>query len=139
MGEHMPSKFGNALVTVAMRISAFLGPNTMRRIARFNKYVTNPVQRLWAPHLPNYAIVEHTGRSSGKTYRTPVVALIENGALAITLNYGANSDWVRNIQAAGSADVIHRGRRYRMTEPRITPADSPQLPPTLHGVLSPVG
>jgi len=36
-------------------------------VARFNKYVTNPVQRIWAGYLPAFAVLEHVGRKSGKT------------------------------------------------------------------------
>ncbi|WP_207709604.1 nitroreductase family deazaflavin-dependent oxidoreductase [Actinomadura macrotermitis] len=136
-----------AVASAAARITSLLGPDAMRTIARFNKYVTNPVQRLWAPHLPYYAVIEHTGRKSGKGYRTPVMAFIEDGGIAVMLNYGTESDWVRNVQAAGTATVVHRGRRYHLTGPRIVSADSPDLPSAartagtgarsaLHGTLS---
>ena len=40
-----------------------------QRLARFNRYVTNPVQRMWAGWAPSFGILEHVGRKSGKTYR----------------------------------------------------------------------
>lgn len=94
----------------------------MRGIARFNKYVTNPLQRLWAPRLPYMAVIEHTGRKSGKPYRTPVMAFVDSKSVSVVLNYGEKSDWVRNVQAAGSAGVVHRGTRYKLSNPRIIPA-----------------
>ncbi|MBL1077940.1 nitroreductase family deazaflavin-dependent oxidoreductase [Nocardia sp. 2] len=100
----------------------------MRVIARVNKYVTNPIQRRWAPYLPYCAVVEHTGRKSGKGYRTPVMALVDGGTLTVMLNYGAGADWVRNTVAAGSAGILHRGRRYRLIDPVVVPADSAELP-----------
>lgn len=120
----------------------------MRIIARFNKYATNPVQRLWAPHLRHMAVIEHTGRKSGHTYRTPVMAYVEDGRLSVVLNYGEKSDWVRNVRAAGSAVVRHRGRSYVLTDPRVVALDRPDLPPgvravggsahkVLHGTLNP--
>ena len=42
------------------------------RLARFNRHVTNPIQRMWAGWAPSFAIIEHVGRRSGKRYRTPV-------------------------------------------------------------------
>ncbi|WP_232006281.1 nitroreductase family deazaflavin-dependent oxidoreductase [Mycobacterium sp. 852013-50091_SCH5140682] len=72
----------------------------MRILARFNKYVTNPVQRMWAPYLPYMAVIEHVGRKSGAGYRTPVMAFVDNSAITVVLNYGAHSDWVRNVEAA---------------------------------------
>lgn len=38
-------------------------------LARFNRYVTNPIQRLWAGWAPTFGILEHVGRKSGKTFR----------------------------------------------------------------------
>ena len=35
-------------------------------LARFNRHVTNPVQRLWAGFAPGMGILEHVGRKSGK-------------------------------------------------------------------------
>ncbi|MCA4724664.1 nitroreductase family deazaflavin-dependent oxidoreductase [Mycolicibacterium fortuitum] len=118
----MPSSIANSIAVVAERIAATLGPRVMRVIARFNKYVTNPLQRLWAPWLPYMAVIEHTGRKSGKPYRTPVMAFVDNKSVRIVLNYGEHSDWVRNVRAAGTAQVRHRGRRYQLTNPRIIPA-----------------
>ncbi|MGV0738173.1 nitroreductase family deazaflavin-dependent oxidoreductase [Mycobacterium syngnathidarum] len=118
----MPSSIANSIAVVAERIAATLGLPVMRVIARFNKYVTNPLQRLWAPWLPYMAVIEHTGRKSGKPYRTPVMAFVDSKSLRVVLNYGEQSDWVRNIRAAGRADVLHRGKRYQLTDPRIIPA-----------------
>ena len=35
-------------------------------------HATNPIQLIWAGWAPMFAIIEHVGRRSGKTYRTPV-------------------------------------------------------------------
>ena len=90
----------------------------MRYDPRVNKHVTNPVQKLWAPRLRHMAVIEHAGRKSGKSYQTPVMAFVEDGALSVVLNYGAQSDWVRNVQSAGYAVVVHQGKRYKLTAPR---------------------
>ncbi|OMB81207.1 nitroreductase family deazaflavin-dependent oxidoreductase [Mycolicibacterium conceptionense] len=118
----MPSSIANSIAVVAERVAATLGPRAMRVIARVNKYVTNPLQRLWAPRLPYMAVIEHTGRKSGKPYRTPVMAFIDDKSVRVVLNYGEHSDWVRNVRAAGHAEVVHRGKRYQLTNPRIIPA-----------------
>ncbi|MDH6198959.1 deazaflavin-dependent oxidoreductase (nitroreductase family) [Mycobacterium frederiksbergense] len=118
----MPSSIANSIALLAERIATILGPRVMRVIARFNKYVTNPLQRLWAPYLPYMAVIEHIGRTSGKPYRTPVMAFVHARSVSVVLNYGERSDWVRNIKAAGGAGVVHRGRRYQLTNPRIIPA-----------------
>ena len=96
-------------------------------LARFNKIVTNPIQRMWAPHLPPFAMVEHVGRKSGKTYSNPVLAWVDRDKLTIVLTYGRHTDWVRNVQAAGSFTIVRRDKRYRVTGPRVVPSDSPDL------------
>lgn len=124
----MSNKIADSTAAVAARIASILGPRGMRAIARFHVYVTNPLVRLWASHVPYMAVIEHTGRRSGRRYRTPVMAFIADRRLAVVLNYGAGSDWVRNVQAAGSAVAVHRGKRYALTNPRVLPTNSPDLP-----------
>jgi deazaflavin-dependent oxidoreductase (nitroreductase family) len=127
----MASRVVSTVATVAARIASVFGPRVMRIIARINRYATNPVLRLCTPHLRYMAVIEHRGRKSGKSYQTPVMAFVEDGGISVVLNYGAKSDWVRNIEAAGSAVVVHQGKRYTLTDPRVLPTDSPELPPRL--------
>jgi deazaflavin-dependent oxidoreductase (nitroreductase family) len=79
------------------------------------------------------AVIEHVGRKSGTSYRTPVMAFVDNNTITVVLNYGARSDWVRNVQA-NTATVIHRGKHYRLTDPQVLPLDSPELPRAVQGI-----
>ncbi len=115
------------------RIATLIGADAMRVVAKIMK-VVNPVPRLLARRMKHMAVIEHTGRKSGMSYRTPVMAFVEDGALSVVLNYGAKSDWVRNVQAAGSANVQHRGKRYKLTNPRVLPIDSPELPAPVRAI-----
>jgi hypothetical protein len=36
-----------------------------QRLARFNRHVTNPIQRMRAGWAPSFGILEHVGRKSG--------------------------------------------------------------------------
>lgn len=130
----MANKLADSIATVAERISSIAGPRAMRALARFNKYVTNPIQRMWAPYLPYMAVIVHLGRKSGAGYRTPVMAFVDNNTITVVLNYGAQSDWVRNVEAAKSAGVMHRGKRYRLVDPQVLPLDSPNLPRAVQGI-----
>lgn len=47
-------------------------PRFARRLAPFNKHVTNRLTLPLAPRLPWLGVVAHVGRRSGRTYRTPV-------------------------------------------------------------------
>ncbi len=92
-------------------------------LARFNRYVTNPVQRLWAGRLPPFAILEHTGRRSGKQYRTPVNVFSTNvdgkPGFAIVLTYGPDRDWLKNLTAAGGGRMRHKGKTIGIADPRV--------------------
>ena len=80
-------------------------------VARFNRRIFNRLTRRFAGKLSGFAIVEHRGRRSGTTYRTPVNLFHDSDTLLIALTYGSDADWVRNTLAAGSCTVIERGRR----------------------------
>ena len=90
-----------------------------RRIARFNKHFTNRLTLRVAGYLPGFAIVSHVGRKSGRPYRTPVNAFRTDGGYIIAFTYGAQSDWVKNVMAAGSCELQSRGRRVRLISPHI--------------------
>jgi deazaflavin-dependent oxidoreductase (nitroreductase family) len=89
-----------------------------RRLARFNRAVTNPLQRRYAWRLVPWAIVCHRGRRSGRLYRTPVNAYRRGRQLAIVVLYGEESDWVQNV-LAGEALVVRAGRTHELRRPRI--------------------
>jgi deazaflavin-dependent oxidoreductase (nitroreductase family) len=96
-----------------------------RRVARFNKQVTNRLQGTWAPYVPPYAVVIHEGRKSGRTYRTPVVAFMGGGQVAIPLPYGDRADWVSNLLAAGGGSLVRGGRKLRLGDPHVVDARRP--------------
>ena len=87
-------------------------------IASFNKKVTNRVTRPFARHLPGFAVVIHRGRTSGRTYRTPVNVFREDHVYVFVMTYGPDVDWVRNVETAGSCDIETRGRMVHLVEPR---------------------
>lgn len=77
-------------------------------------------------------VITHTGRSSGKTFRTPLDAHRVGDGFIFILNYGSDSDWVQNILAAGSARLTADGTEYALTAPRLINAEAAweRLPPT---------
>ncbi|HMF03941.1 MAG TPA: nitroreductase family deazaflavin-dependent oxidoreductase [Acidimicrobiia bacterium] len=90
-----------------------------KAVARFNNHVTNHVSRPAARHLPGFAVVTHLGRRSGRTYQTPVNMFRDGERYVFALTYGADSQWVENVMAAGSCEVRTQGRTVRLCEPRI--------------------
>jgi deazaflavin-dependent oxidoreductase (nitroreductase family) len=99
-------------------------PALARRIAHFNKRFTNRVTGPLAPHLPGFGVVVHVGRISGRHYETPVNVFGRDDGFVIALTYGTQSDWVRNVLAAGGCELVTRGRRYRLAEPEIVHDES---------------
>jgi deazaflavin-dependent oxidoreductase (nitroreductase family) len=95
-----------------------------RSIARFNKRFTNRLTLRVAGYLPGFAIVSHVGRKSGRAYRTPVNAFRTEDGYIIALTYGAQSDWVKNVLAAGSCELQTRGRLVRLFDPHIVTDES---------------
>ena len=90
-----------------------------RRLAKFNRVATNRVIGPLARYLPGFALVSHVGRRSGRTYRTPVSLFGRGDGHVIALVYGADSQWVRNVLAAGGADIETRGRRLHLVGPEV--------------------
>lgn len=92
-----------------------------RALARANKRGLNKVTRHLVPHLPGFGLLHHRGRKSGAEYSTPInIFHTSPGHWRISLTYGSNSDWVRNVLAAGGCDVTTRGRRIHLTDPVLT-------------------
>ena len=108
-----------------------------RSIARFNRVVTNRISSVVAGWLPGFGIVEHAGRRSGRLYRTPVNVFRTWDGYVIALTYGPDTDWVKNVLAAGGCSVQVRGQRVRLTAPRIVhDADRRSAPPVVRQILA---
>ena len=90
-----------------------------KAIGRFNLLVTNRLVRLFAGRLPGFAIVRHVGRKSGRQLRTPINIFKHGDRYVIALTYGADAQWVRNVQAAGGCDIEITGKVVRLAEPRV--------------------
>ena len=67
------------------------------------------------------SIIEHTGRTSGRAFRTPVTPMQTANGFVIALPYGAGTDWVKNVLAAGSATLVHEGETYALDQPEVVP------------------
>ena len=90
-----------------------------RVMARLNRVGINRLLRRVAPRMPGLGVVVHRGRKSGRTYRTPVAVFPTPNGPVIGLFYGSQSDWVKNVLAAGELDLVTRGRTLHSDSPRI--------------------
>jgi deazaflavin-dependent oxidoreductase (nitroreductase family) len=89
-------------------------------IRRMNRTVTNPrVMRTAGTSDTQTSVIEHVGRTSGRTYQTPIDIIESATGLLIALPYGTRADWLRNVLAAGSATVVTQGERVDVARPTI--------------------
>ena len=90
------------------------------RVAQWNKVGLNRVVRHVAPWAPGLGLIVHRGRTSGRTYQTPVNVFPTATGYLVALTYGAaNTDWVKNVLAAGGCELRTRGRTLPMDAPRV--------------------
>jgi deazaflavin-dependent oxidoreductase (nitroreductase family) len=96
---------------------SWLVQNIMRPLTK----VLNPVSVRMAgsPGFRMAGRIRHVGRRSGTEYVTPIGARVKDGTVLIPLTFGNQSDWVRNVRAAGRATVEVRQRTYEMGPPEF--------------------
>src|SRR5580704_19537638 len=90
-----------------------------RWVAAFNLAVTNRITSRFADRLPGFGILTHVGRKSGRVYRTPVNVFRAPEQFIIALTYSSQSEWVKNVVAAGGCKLKTRGKKYQLSAPKI--------------------
>ncbi len=94
-------------------------------IRRLNRRFTNRrVMKTAGQTDATASVIRHIGRTSGNPYETPVGVIDTGLDILVTLPYGTTSDWLKNVKAKGSAEVVHKGRTFLVEHPEIlAPAD----------------
>jgi deazaflavin-dependent oxidoreductase (nitroreductase family) len=69
--------------------------------------------------LPLYGVLQHRGRRSGKTFRTPVVVRPTVDGFVVPMPWGERTDWYRNVRAAGECMIRWKGRDYMLAQPEV--------------------
>jgi deazaflavin-dependent oxidoreductase (nitroreductase family) len=80
----------------------------------------------WLSPAPIVVLV-HRGRRSGRIYRTPVEALVEDaerGEIVISPMFGENADWYRNVIAGGLLEARLGGEAHEMEWRRLSDEES---------------
>lgn len=89
----------------------------LRRVARRTNRLALPLAGTrWNPI---FAVVEHRGRRSGRSYQTPVAPRRVAKGFVISLAFGAHVDWSRNLVAAGGGRIRWRGVAYQVGAPEV--------------------
>jgi deazaflavin-dependent oxidoreductase (nitroreductase family) len=63
--------------------------------------------------------VHHVGRKSGQPYAIPVNVFRQGDTWIIALTYGSESDWVKNVLAAGGCTLKTRRATVYLVDPVI--------------------
>jgi deazaflavin-dependent oxidoreductase (nitroreductase family) len=90
-----------------------------KAVRQWNKAGLNRITRHVAPLLPGFGIIIHRGRRSGRQYETPVNVFPVEDGYVFALTYGPDTDWVRNVLAAGGCELRTRRRTVRLVSPRL--------------------
>jgi deazaflavin-dependent oxidoreductase (nitroreductase family) len=92
------------------------------RMRRLNRGRWNPIAlRSAGTRASGFAALSHVGRRSGHAYTTPVRAIPFGDGFVIPLPYGADTDWCRNVRAAGSCALRWQERDYLLGHPDVLP------------------
>lgn len=106
------------IFTLGMRTKS---PTVLNAVRRMNRAFVNPRQRDAGTPGAYASLIQHSGRASGRLYETPVVAEVTEDGFVIALPYGTQADWLKNVQANGSATVVHEGNAHQVGEPELIP------------------
>jgi len=90
-----------------------------RFVRQWNKVGLNRVTKHVAPWMPGLGVIVHRGRRSGRVYQTPVNVFPTDDGYVIALTYGPDTDWVKNVLAAGGCELHTRGRIVQLGSPRV--------------------
>jgi deazaflavin-dependent oxidoreductase (nitroreductase family) len=102
------------------------------RPSRFVRIVMKPMTRMLNPlirrmagrrHFNMAARIYHLGRRSGREYVTPATARLSGDHFWVSLTFGPNSDWCRNVRAAGECTIRWQGKDYHAVRPVVVDRD----------------
>ena len=109
-----------AIIVIAIAASGVLMMRFRKRwLAKVNIAFTNRITGLFAGWLPGFGIMTHVGRKSGKVYRTPINVFRASDGFIIALTYSSQSEWVKNVLAAGGCELQTRGKKYQLSAPNV--------------------
>ncbi len=90
----------------------------------FTRRVFNPIAMRFG--LSGTETVTVPGRRSGRPLRVPVIP-VEHGGARYLVSTRGESDWVKNLRAAGGGELARRGHTHRFAADEIAVADRPPV------------
>jgi deazaflavin-dependent oxidoreductase (nitroreductase family) len=93
-----------------------------RALAKYTRGAVNTMTLHFAGHAA-FADLEHRGRKSGIVHHTPVRAFRTGETVVVGLNFGRQSDWYRNIKAAGTCRMRLGREQLTLGPPTLVPVE----------------
>jgi deazaflavin-dependent oxidoreductase (nitroreductase family) len=91
----------------------------MWRLRSVSIHLINPVARLFAARMPGFGLLTYCGRTTGRAYHLPINVFRRGETYIFVLTYGSESQWVKNVLAAGGCQIRVRGRDVSLVEPEL--------------------
>ncbi len=84
--------------------------------------MANPAWRVIAGRVPGFALVETTGRRTGRKHQVPVGARLEDHSVWLVAGHASDAHYIKNIKA--NPDVrVRIGGRWRDGMAHLVPED----------------
>jgi deazaflavin-dependent oxidoreductase (nitroreductase family) len=101
-------------------------------LGRFNTRYTNRIIGPILVWLPWFGWLFHLGRTTGRAYRTPLMLFRHGDRGVIALTYGARTQWLKNVLAAGECTFQSpRSEPIHLASPEFVHDPSRRLVPWL--------
>ncbi len=94
-----------------------------RTLSRYTRGADNRMTLRFAGHVA-FADLEHVGRTSRVLRHTPVRAFHIGDTVVVGLNLGRESDWFKNIEAAGTCRMRLGNQQLTLGAPKVVPVES---------------
>jgi deazaflavin-dependent oxidoreductase (nitroreductase family) len=108
---------------VATAVYERVAPRNLVRA--YQRHVGNRLSRSWAGITPGWAVIETTGRRTGRPHCVPVGGGLRSDAFWLVAGDGRQASFVKNIEADPHVRVRSRGR-WRTGTAHVLDDDNPR-------------
>ena len=107
----------NRTTMVAMTTTVTTPSGRSWRIVR----AASPIARAFAGRrcFPVWAVLHHRGRKTGRALSVPIALRATPAEFVVVLPWGAGTNWVRNVVAAGGCRIRWKGVDHTVTGPEV--------------------
>lgn len=88
---------------------------------RFLTRYNDMTRKISGTQRSSWGLLTHVGRRSGRTYQTSLGVLAYGDGYLLPLGYGTQTDWYRNVMAAGTCELAWRDTPTSWSGPRSSP------------------